>query len=56
MNFEFSEEQNMLREQAQGFLRDHCSTTVDRRILDGEESYDKAVSYTQLTLTTIYSV
>jgi len=41
MNFEFSEEQNMLREQAQGFLRDHCSTSVVRRVLDGEESYDK---------------
>ena len=41
MNFEFSDEQNLLREQAQGFLRDYCSTSVVRRILDGEESYDK---------------
>jgi acyl-CoA dehydrogenase len=41
MNFEFSEEQNLLREQAQGFLRDHCPTSSVRRILDGEESFDK---------------
>ncbi len=40
MNFEFSDEQNMLREQAQGFLADNCPTTVVRRILDGDESYD----------------
>lgn len=41
MNFEFSEEQNLLREQAGGFLNDHCSTKVVRKILDGEESYDQ---------------
>ena len=39
MNFEFSEEQNMLREQAQGFLNDKCPLTVVRRVLDGDESY-----------------
>jgi alkylation response protein AidB-like acyl-CoA dehydrogenase len=41
MNFEFSEEQNLLREQARGFLNDYCSTKVVRNILDGEESYDQ---------------
>ncbi len=41
MNFEFSEEQNLLREQASGFLKDHCSTKVVRKILDGDESYDQ---------------
>ncbi|MDE0757711.1 MAG: acyl-CoA dehydrogenase family protein, partial [Pseudomonadales bacterium] len=41
MNFEFSEEQNLLREQAQGFLRDYCPASVVRRVLEGEESYDK---------------
>jgi len=40
MNFEFSDEQNLLREQAQGFLADNCSTTVVRNILDGDEPYD----------------
>ncbi len=39
MNFEFSEEQDLLREQAQGFLRDHCPPAVVRRILEGEEPY-----------------
>lgn len=41
MNFEFSEEQNLLREQAQGFLRDYCPTSSVRRVLDGDESFDK---------------
>ncbi len=41
MNFEFSEEQNLLREQAKGFLADNCSTSAVRVILDGDESYDR---------------
>jgi len=41
MNFEFSDEQNMLREQASNFLRDNCPFSVTRRIVDGEESYDQ---------------
>jgi acyl-CoA dehydrogenase len=40
MNFEFSEEQNLLREQARGFLNANCDTKAVRKILDGEESYD----------------
>ena len=40
MNFEFSEEQNLLREQAQGFLANNCSPAVVRKILDGDEPYD----------------
>ena len=40
MNFEFSEEQNLLREQAQGFLTDNCPPSVVRKILDGDEPYD----------------
>ena len=43
MNFEFSEEQNLLREQASGFLNDHSSMKVVREILDGDEPYDKAL-------------
>ncbi len=43
MNFEFSDEQNMLREQAQGFLRDNCPFAVTRAIVDGSEPYDKAL-------------
>lgn len=41
MNFEFSEEQNLLREQARGFLNDNCPTRVVRNILDGDDSYDR---------------
>jgi alkylation response protein AidB-like acyl-CoA dehydrogenase len=41
MNFEFSEEQNLLREQAQGFLGDNSPPAVARRVLDGETDYDE---------------
>jgi alkylation response protein AidB-like acyl-CoA dehydrogenase len=40
MNFEFSEEQELLREQARGFLADNCSTRVVRAVLDGDADYD----------------
>ena len=40
MNFEFSEEQNLLREQAQGFLADNCPMSKVRAVLDGDASFD----------------
>lgn len=40
MNFEFSEEQNLLREQANGFLRENCPPSAVRTVLDGDASYD----------------
>ena len=40
MNFEFSEEQNLLREQARGFLEDNCPMTLVRSILDSDAPYD----------------
>ena len=40
MNFEFSEEQLMLREQARGFLQQHCPPATTRAVLDGEQTYD----------------
>ena len=36
MNFEFSEEQNLLREQANGFLGEHCPRTLVREVLEGD--------------------
>ena len=41
MNFEFSEEQNLLREQAHGFLKDNCPPSAVRKILEGKASYDE---------------
>ena len=41
MNFEFSEEQNLLREQAQGFLKEHCPPSVVRKVLEGKAPYDR---------------
>lgn len=41
LNFEFSEEQNQLRDQAQGFLNDNCPPAAVRKVLEGDESYDK---------------
>ena len=40
MNFEFSEEQDLLREQAQGFLQNNSPLSVVRRVLNGDEPYD----------------
>jgi len=40
MNFEFSEEQNLLREQAQGFLRDNAPLSVTRAVLEGGKDAD----------------
>ena len=40
MNFEFSEEQNLLREQAAGFLQDQCPPGAVRAILEGAASFD----------------
>ena len=43
MNFEFSEEQNMLREQAKGFLGSNCSMAAVRNVLEGDEPYDSGL-------------
>ena len=43
MNFEFSEEQQLLREQARGFLSEHCSTAVVRAVLDGDADWDQSL-------------
>ncbi len=40
MNFEFDDDQNLLREQAQGFLAENCPPGVVRAVLDGESDYD----------------
>ena len=40
MNFEFSEDQNMLREQAQRFLRDKCDSRKVRDVLEGDAAFD----------------
>ena len=40
MNFEFSAEQNLLREQASGFLADNCPPSAVRAILEGDAPYD----------------
>lgn len=43
MNFEFSEAQNLLRQQAQNFLREHASATQVRAVLDGDAPFDEAL-------------
>ena len=40
VNFEFSEEQNLLREQAAGFLQDKCPPGAVRAVLEGDASFD----------------
>lgn len=41
MNFDFSDEQKLLRDQARKFLSEHASSARVRRILDGDEPYDR---------------
>ena len=43
MNFDFSDDQKMLKEQVRKFLGDKSPLSVTRRILDGDESYAKEV-------------
>jgi alkylation response protein AidB-like acyl-CoA dehydrogenase len=43
MNFEFSDEQNMLREQAQTFLRAECPPQAVRTVLDGDAPFDQSL-------------
>lgn len=43
MNFEFSEEQLMLRDQARSFLAEHCPTRVVRAVLDSDDYYDASL-------------
>jgi acyl-CoA dehydrogenase len=41
MNFDFSDEQKVLRDQARKFLAEHASSARVRRILDGDAPYDR---------------
>jgi alkylation response protein AidB-like acyl-CoA dehydrogenase len=43
MNFDFSDDQKMLKDQARKFLADKCSTKVVRHILETDEPYDKTL-------------
>lgn len=43
MNFDFNEDQKMLKETAQRFLADKCAPSDVRKILEGDEPYDKAL-------------
>lgn len=41
MNFEFNDDQRMLRDQAKRFLLDKCPPSVVRETLEGEQAYDQ---------------
>ncbi len=41
MNFDFSEDLNLLREQARRFLTDRCSTRTVRDVFESERDYDQ---------------
>ena len=57
MNFEFSDEQNLLREQAAGFLGDNCPPSAVRAVLEGDAPFDadlwKQIAELGWTATTI---
>jgi len=41
MNFDFSDDQKMLKDQARKFLTEKCTPKVVRNILEGDQPYDK---------------
>ncbi len=41
MNFDFSDEQKMLREQARRFLAEKCTTKTVRHVFEGREGHDR---------------
>ena len=43
MNFDFSDESQLLREQAQRFLRENCTPKAVRAVLEGKTPYDAAL-------------
>src|ERR1041385_1351755 len=43
MNFDFSDEQKLLREQARKFLAEKCTTKTVRRVFEGDLGYDSGL-------------
>lgn len=43
MNFDFSDDQKMLKDQVRKFLSDKSPLSVTRKVLEGDQSYEKAV-------------
>ncbi|MBB3047257.1 alkylation response protein AidB-like acyl-CoA dehydrogenase [Litorivivens lipolytica] len=43
MNFDFSEDQKFIQEQARNFLASECDTARVRQTLEGEQAYDQAL-------------
>ena len=43
MNFDFSDDQKMLKDQARKFLTEKCTPKVVRNILEGDQPYDKTL-------------
>src|SRR4051812_50108563 len=41
MNFDFSDDQKQLRDEARKYLAEKCSPKAVREVLDGKASYDK---------------
>jgi acyl-CoA dehydrogenase len=43
MNFDFSDDQKMLRDQAHKFLSEKCTSKIVRAVLQGEQGHDRAL-------------
>lgn len=50
MNFEFSEEQQFIRDQAASFLRDQCPPSVVREVLDTDKTYHEELWHSVVEL------
>ncbi|WP_201291083.1 acyl-CoA dehydrogenase family protein, partial [Escherichia coli] len=43
MNFDFSDEQKQMRDEARKFLSEQCPPKAVREVLDGKAPYDKSL-------------
>jgi alkylation response protein AidB-like acyl-CoA dehydrogenase len=43
MNFDFSDDQKQLRDEARRFLAEHCPPKAVREVLEGKQPYDRAL-------------
>ena len=43
MNFDFSDDQKQLRDEARRFLAEHCPPKAVRAVLEGKEPYDRTL-------------
>lgn len=54
MNFDFSEDQKLLKEQVSRFLADNCPIEIVREVLEGDDFYSEKVD--RIVLSQVWSL